>query len=48
MHPFMIGKLNVGTNDLLLRSMGLSLLAVAGLFLLSFPPRKPNEKRTGA
>jgi len=48
MHPFMIGKLNVGTNDQLLRSMGLSLLAVAGLFLLSFPPGKPNEKRTGS
>ncbi len=49
MHPFMIGKLNVGTNDLLLRSIGLSVLAVAGLFLLFFPQRrKSNEGRTGA
>ena len=49
MHPFMIGKLNVGTNDLLLRSIGLSVLAAAGLVLLFFPPRrKSNEERTGA
>jgi len=28
MHPFMIGKLNVGSNDLLWRAIGLSALAV--------------------
>jgi heme/copper-type cytochrome/quinol oxidase subunit 2 len=47
MHPFMIGKLNVGTNTLLLRSVGLAMLAVGGMFLLiAFPPqRKAHEKR---
>ncbi len=28
LHPFMIGKFNVGSNDLLWRAIGLSLLAV--------------------
>jgi heme/copper-type cytochrome/quinol oxidase subunit 2 len=28
LHPFMIGKLNVGANDLLWRALGLGLLAV--------------------
>ncbi|NTU65099.1 MAG: cytochrome c oxidase subunit II [Chloroflexi bacterium] len=28
MHPFMIGKLNVGSNDLLWRAIGLGVLAV--------------------
>lgn len=31
MHPFMIGKLTVGTNDWLYRSIGLSTLALAGV-----------------
>jgi heme/copper-type cytochrome/quinol oxidase subunit 2 len=35
MHPFMIGKLTVGTNGWLYRSIGLALLALVGLF--SFP-----------
>lgn len=50
MHPFMIGKLNVGTNNRLLRSMGLAGLAVAGIFLLpSFLPQgKSNRERFGA
>jgi len=30
MHPFMIGKLTVGTNDWLYRSVGLAVLAAAG------------------
>lgn len=30
MHPFMIGKLTVGANDWLYRSIGLSLLAIFG------------------
>ena len=45
LHPFMIGKLNVGTNNRLFRSMGISVLAVAGIFLLSpFLPRKEVER----
>lgn len=35
MHPFMIGKLTVGTNDRLYRSFGLATLAVIGIFPLS-------------
>ena len=31
MHPFMIGKLNVGSNNWLFRSIGLALLAVVGV-----------------
>jgi len=31
MHPFMIGKLNVGTNDWLFRSIGLAMLAIVGV-----------------
>lgn len=35
MHPFMIGKLTVGTNDWLYRSIGLALIAIASFFPLS-------------
>ena len=35
MHPFMIGKLTVGTNNWLYRSIGLAVLAVIGFFPLS-------------
>ncbi len=35
MHPFMIGKLTVGENDWLYRSIGLSVVALAGVFLLT-------------
>ena len=35
MHPFMIGKITVGTNDWLYRSIGLASLAVIGFFPLS-------------
>ena len=31
MHPFMIGKLNVGANNWLFRSMGLAMLAIVGV-----------------
>lgn len=31
MHPFMIGKITVGTNNWLFRSMGLAALAVVGV-----------------
>lgn len=33
MHPFMIGKLTVGINNLLFRSIGLALLAVMGVII---------------
>lgn len=35
MHPFMIGKLTVGTNEWLFRSIGLAILALAGFFPFS-------------
>jgi heme/copper-type cytochrome/quinol oxidase subunit 2 len=34
MHPFMIGKLTVGTNDWLFRSAGFAVVAVLGVFVL--------------
>jgi heme/copper-type cytochrome/quinol oxidase subunit 2 len=34
MHPFMIGKLTVGTNEWLFRSLGLAILAVLGVIVL--------------
>ncbi len=34
MHPFMIGKLTVGSNDWLFRSLGLALVTVVGSFVL--------------
>ena len=34
MHPFMIGKLTVGTNDWLLRSASLAVIAVIGVLIL--------------
>ncbi len=35
MHPFMIGKLTVGTNDWFYRSIGLSAIALAGMIALT-------------
>ncbi len=40
MHPFMIGKLNVGANTSLVRAAGLSMLGVLGLTI--FVKRKPD------
>jgi heme/copper-type cytochrome/quinol oxidase subunit 2 len=41
LHPFMIGKLNVGSNDLLWRALGLGVLAVvAGVWGRSKGERK--------
>jgi heme/copper-type cytochrome/quinol oxidase subunit 2 len=41
LHPFMIGKLNVGSNDLLWRAIGLSALAVvAGVWVRSKGERR--------
>jgi heme/copper-type cytochrome/quinol oxidase subunit 2 len=34
MHPFMIGKLTVGTNEWFLRSVGLVVVAVLGVLIL--------------
>ena len=34
MHPYMIGKLTVGTNDWLMRSAGLAMIAVLGVLIL--------------
>ncbi|NOT03143.1 MAG: hypothetical protein HOP27_00940 [Anaerolineales bacterium] len=43
MHPFMIGKLTVGTNNWLYRSIGLAVLAVIGFLpLSSFIPQTKN------
>lgn len=38
MHPFMIGKLTVGTNDWLYRSIGFSILAIFGLLFFQRSP----------
>ncbi|MGB9590958.1 MAG: cupredoxin domain-containing protein [Candidatus Kryptoniota bacterium] len=48
MHPFMIGKIIVGTNEWLYRSIGLVSLVVIGFFSLSsFPTeRNKNEERS--
>jgi heme/copper-type cytochrome/quinol oxidase subunit 2 len=37
MHPFMIGKLTVGTNDWLYRSIGFSIIAIIGFLLFPRP-----------
>ena len=42
LHPFMIGKLNVGSNDLLWRAIGLGVLAV----IASTWRRSKNERRS--
>jgi heme/copper-type cytochrome/quinol oxidase subunit 2 len=46
-HPFMIGKLTVGSNHWLYRSLGLALLSVVGFFPLSslFCQRKMAGER---
>lgn len=50
MHPFMIGKLAVGTNNWLYRSIGLASLAVVVFFPLSsfLGKRKTKEERNVA
>ena len=37
MHPFMIGKLTVGTNDRLYRSIGLAAIALLGVIVIAKP-----------
>ena len=44
MHPFMIGKLNVGQDTTLMRSAGLLLVGLAGTFVLA----KPGIRRADA
>lgn len=48
MHPFMIGKLTVGSNDWFYRSLGLAFLGVIGFFPLSsfISQRKKKEERS--
>lgn len=41
MHPFMIGKLNVGSNQWLYRSIGLAFIGVLFALVLSRKPNKP-------
>ncbi len=44
MHPFMIGKLNVGQNTTWMRSIGLVLIGLAGVML--FPRRISSDPST--
>jgi len=44
MHPFMIGKLNVGVNTWLYRSLALAGLAVAASFILFIPKNKIRQE----
>ena len=44
MHPFMIGKLTVGTNHWLYRSIGLSLLAVFSILLPSLQAKQSHAR----
>jgi heme/copper-type cytochrome/quinol oxidase subunit 2 len=37
MHPFMIGRLTVGTNDWLYRSIGLAAIAIMGVMVIAKP-----------
>jgi heme/copper-type cytochrome/quinol oxidase subunit 2 len=48
MHPFMIGKLTVGSNDWFYRSIGFAILGVVGFFPLSsfLTERKMKAERT--
>jgi heme/copper-type cytochrome/quinol oxidase subunit 2 len=48
MHPFMIGKLTVGTNDWLYRSFGFALLSVVAFFPLSSFVRERQMKEESA
>lgn len=47
MHPFMIGKLQVGHNTLLWRAIGLSSIAVFGVFLLFQTQRSYKDAKIG-
>ncbi len=45
MHPFMIGKLTVGSNDWLYRSIGLAILGMVGFFPLSSSIRAGKKNK---
>jgi len=46
MHPFMIGKLTVGSNNWLFRSIGLAVLSLVGFFPpSSFLPHKKTKEQ---
>jgi heme/copper-type cytochrome/quinol oxidase subunit 2 len=42
LHPFMIGKLTVGTNAALYRAIGLALIGLVGISLFPKPPLPEN------
>jgi len=44
MHPFMIGKLNVGPNQWLYRSAGLAAISLIGFFRLSSLRKRKDER----
>ena len=50
LHPFMIGKMTVGANDWLFRSIGLAVIGAIGLFPLSsfLSQRERKEERSAA
>ena len=39
MHPFMIGKLNVGANIWLYRSIALAFIGIFSVFILAYRPK---------
>jgi heme/copper-type cytochrome/quinol oxidase subunit 2 len=45
MHPFMIGKLNVGRNVSFVRSAGLALIGVVGLALFAAPVAREAKRQ---
>lgn len=44
MHPFMIGRLDVGSNQWLYRSMGLAILGVIGFFPVAYRGVQRGDK----
>ena len=44
MHPFMIGKLNVGANTWLYRSIGFAFIGIFSIFVLPRRPKVASEK----
>jgi len=44
LHPFMTGKLQVGSNLLLWRGIGLAFVALLGVFFIRKPPLTPEPR----
>jgi len=44
LHPFMIGKLQVGSNLLLWRGIGLAFVAMLGVFFIHKPPQTTEPR----